>query len=184
MDEDDLTMPWQHKIRLARKIGPMKTKPVPHRVYEAADDQLGLCVLAANARHDAASFGWRERIHDRDAFCAIRRYAWAGDQSCREDARWRPAPLFRTPSDRRPGRLLRRRRLEAVKRSRTWCSSASIADVMRDPAVVAATGSDARTGAPYGFEDADALRRQWPEPAAAAPHSRSEWRCGSSCHAI
>jgi hypothetical protein len=46
---------WQNNVWIAGKIASVQPEAVSHRIQDAANCKLGLCVLAANPAHQAAA---------------------------------------------------------------------------------------------------------------------------------
>ncbi len=53
--ENDLATRRKCEIRDAGKVATVQTKSIPERVHEPANQDLGLGIFAANARHEAAT---------------------------------------------------------------------------------------------------------------------------------
>lgn len=63
MHEDDLVSARKHQVRRAGQTAHVQPKPEAQRVQRPTNDNLRLCVLATDARHErAASFGV-EAVH-------------------------------------------------------------------------------------------------------------------------
>src|SRR6185437_13719876 len=67
VDEDHLAAAGKHQVRRAGQVAAVQTVAVAGAVDQAADEQLRLSVLAADARHDRASLRFGERVHFREA---------------------------------------------------------------------------------------------------------------------
>jgi hypothetical protein len=64
VDKDYTITRWKNEIGIARKIAAMKRVSKAQPVDYAADRHFGLGVLAADALHHGAAFGWREGVHN------------------------------------------------------------------------------------------------------------------------
>ena len=58
---------WQNNVWIAWKIASVQPEAVSHRMQDAANCELGLCVLSPNTRHQLASLLGAKKIQKRVA---------------------------------------------------------------------------------------------------------------------
>ncbi|HEY3639290.1 MAG TPA: hypothetical protein VGK90_14170 [Rhizomicrobium sp.] len=63
MHENHLLAGRKNKIGPAGQVGSMQPKTIAGAVSDSPDEQLGLCILAADERHARAALARRERVH-------------------------------------------------------------------------------------------------------------------------